>query len=121
MSAAKKNVTTWQPGQSGNPKGRPPTVKQGIVSFKQKVEHLIRSKVPGELLAEACLVQARLAASGDTEAFKTLAPYFLSKPGAEKDVETGQQIVIRIENATFKAQQDTPVIDGEIIEVKHDG
>jgi hypothetical protein len=121
MSGSKANLTTWKEGQSGNPAGRPPTTKQNILTLKQKVEHVIRSKVSQDTIVEMVEKMAKAAANGDIKAGAALLPYFLSKPGIEKEAESGQQIVIRIENATFKAQQDTPVIDATFEEEKTNG
>lgn len=111
----------WQKGVSGNPRGRPPTVRDAVIEAKHALERFIRNKVDPEKAAKAVVTMVEKAAEGDVKAAAVIFPYLLSKPtGMEEtgDKNTGG-ITIRIENATVKAQRDA-VTDGEFKEIIHE-
>jgi hypothetical protein len=115
----------WQPGQSGNPAGRPPSKRQSINALQQRLEEAVRSRLRPERVEKIVEKLCDLAEQGNVKAAQTILAYTITKPAAETD-DAGKQptgITIRIENATFKAtqqqQQSTPkVIEGEYSEFR---
>lgn len=113
----------WVAGQSGNPKGRPPTIRDEIATAKQKLEQFIRGKIDPDKAVKAVCKLVDAAAEGDVKAAAVIMPYLLSKStGIDDTVDKGAQgITIRIENATIKAQREHTPIDGEFKEIKDNG
>lgn len=113
-------------GVSGNPKGRPlATVKENIGKLQSLVETAVREKIKPDRIAAVVLRLVEAAEKGDHKAAVALLPYFLTKPTGESGSggETNQ-IIITVENATFKATKEketTPPVDGEFTEVKDNG
>jgi hypothetical protein len=110
------------PGKSGNPSGRPISKAASISDLTKTVELLARKRISPERIANIVESTARDAEGGDNKARKLIFDYFLAKPSVstEDDSDKGKGgIVIRIENATFKAQKsesNTQVIEGEYSE-----
>ena len=112
-------------GKSGNPNGRPlATTRQNIATLQSAVEHAIRRKIPTAKVIRVVEKLLESAEQGDIKAATALLPYFLTKPSAEESGgQERNQIIIKVENATFQAKKLTEQspIDGEIIEVKANG
>jgi hypothetical protein len=120
-------------GKSGNPAGRPPTLQREIVSIQQEIEYGVRKKVPLNRILKVVEQTIKDAEKGDNKARKLIFEHFIGKPKQQEEVSDKQTgIVIRIENATFKASQEetTPAIEAEYTtvsdgnlatEVKSDG
>jgi hypothetical protein len=113
------------PGMSGNPNGRPPTVRENIARLKQTIEEAVRAKIPAERVVKVIENLIKQAEKGNTKAATAILPYFLSKPDANDETGTERPtIVIKVENATFKAtkEKDThTAIEAEFTEVKQNG
>lgn len=109
---------TWLPGQSGNPNGRPKGKKNELTELKQDLEIAVRKSVPQEKVVAIVARMCEMAMEGDVKAAKLILDKFVSNAKDSEDVDAGQGgITIRIENATFKAQQESKVIDVTPIEV----
>lgn len=63
-----------------------------------------------------------MASSGDTKAAAVIIPYILSKATDAEETSTKHPggIVIRIENATVKAQREAEPIEGAFKEITHE-
>lgn len=113
------------PGVSGNPKGRPPALREQITDLQTKIEQAVRNKFPAERVIrviEKTFAEAEGTGKQATQCRKLIFEYFMRKPTeAVQNDSTGNTVVVRIENATFKATHDPAVIDGEVIEVKENG
>jgi len=127
-------ATRWKKGQSGNPAGRPPSIRAKIGLNQALMENFVRGRVPAKDVLKVVQQTFRDALSDNpkvsTPNRKLVFEFFIQKP---RDVEVADDksntVVIRIENATFKAMQgsdgaeathasDPEVIEGEVIEVK---
>jgi hypothetical protein len=110
----------WVAGQSGNPKGRPPSRRDTILEQKQLLEGYIRGKIDKDKAVKAVLAMVEQAAEGNVKAAAVIIPYIMAK--ATDSDETSHQekggITIRIENATIKAKRDETV-DGEFKEISN--
>jgi hypothetical protein len=110
---------TWVSGQSGNPSGRPKGKRNELTELKQDLEIAVRQSVATHQVVSIVNKMVDMALLGDVKAAKLILDKFLSNPKDSEDVDTGTGgIVIRIENATFKAQDESNVIDVTPIEVK---
>lgn len=120
--------TRFKPGQSGNPQGRPPSIRAKIGLNQALMEDFVRGKIPAKEVLK--VVQKTFEDCYDADPKiavpmrKLVFEFFIQKP---RDVEVAEDksnsVVIRIENATFKATQasDPEVIEGEVTEVKDNG
>lgn len=113
MNEVARNSGQWIAGQSGNPAGRPKNKKNELTELKQDLEIAVRKNVSAERVARIVSKMADMAENGDVKAAKLILDKFLSNPKDSEDVDMGTGgIVIRIENATFKAQnEESNVID----------
>lgn len=103
----------WAKGVSGNPSGRPPSRKQTITALKQTLEEYVRNAVRPERIVKILETLCDKAEAGDVKAAQTILAYTLSKPTESDDAPVSGGIVIRIENATFKAQKEQQqIIEG---------
>lgn len=111
-------------GVSGNPNGRPPGRKNQITALKQDMELAIRQHVRPEKIKKIVEKMANKAANGNVAAAKLIFDHFLSKvTDTEDTADKSGGITIRIENATFAANQSkSPKVivatEGEFTEVK---
>jgi len=86
----------WKPGQSGNPKGRPPK-KQCLTSLlKEALEKQVpkdkKKRTWGEVLTEQLLVKA---AKGDMVAQRLIWEYTEGKPKQEMEIPSDINIHVR--------------------------
>lgn len=106
-------------GVSGNPKGRPLTVRQRISEMQTTIEQIVRERIPAERIVNVVLKLVHLAEDGNAKAAMAILPYFLTKPsGEERNTGESNQIIIKVENATFKVKNEQTAVDGEFTEVK---
>lgn len=111
-------------GQSGNPAGRAVIAQHGeIQSIQQEIELAMRKQVPAEDIVKVIRATVKDAQRGDAKARKLVFEYFIGKPKAPEEVaDKSGGVVIRIENATFKAQtEEQPALEGQFTEVKDNG
>lgn len=114
----------WQPGQSGNPKGRPPGRRAQIDVLKQDLEIAVRKGLRADRVVKIIEKMADLAECGNVRAAKLILSMAVSPAGAHGEAGDNQGgITIRIENATFaaKAANTEKPIEGRVIEVKENG
>jgi hypothetical protein len=97
----------FQPGQSGNPLGRPR--KADIVELKHSMEIALREHVKPEDLRKILKTIVLKAQAGDVKAAKLILEFFISKARDTEDApDAAKQYVFQIENATFGAVQNGP-------------
>jgi hypothetical protein len=113
-------------GKSGNPGGRPPSIRAKIGLNQALMEDFVRGRVPAKDVLKVVQQTFRDAMGSGKHAVqnrKLIFEFFIQKP---RDVEVSEDksnsVVIRIENATFKATHNEPsVIEGEVTEVTDNG
>lgn len=113
-------------GQSGNPNGRPPSIRAKIGLNQALMEDFVRGKVPAKDVLKVVQQTFRDAMGTGKHAVqnrKLIFEFFIQKPrDVEVSEENSNSVVIRIENATFKATHNEPsVIEGEVTEVTDNG
>lgn len=113
-------------GKSGNPNGRPPSIRAKIGLNQALMEDFVRGRVPAKDVLKVVQAVFRDCHSSDhrvaNSARKLVFEFFIQKPRDVEAVEDkGNSVVIRIENATFKAQHEPSVIEGEVTEVTDNG
>lgn len=117
----------FKKGVSGNPNGRPPAARARIALNQALIEEYVRGRVPAKQVLQVVqetFKEAMLPGKLGLGAKKLVFEFFIQKP---RDVETiddkSNSVVIRIENATFKATHasDPQVIEGEVTEVTQNG
>ena len=112
------------PGQSGNPKGRPPGRRAQIDVLKQDLEIAVRKGLRADRVVKIIEKMADLAEEGNVRAAKLILSLAVSPAGAHGEAGDNQGgITIRIENATFAATaaKNEKPIEGRVIEVKENG
>jgi hypothetical protein len=112
-------------GVSGNPAGRPAGRKNQITALKQDMELAIRQHVRADKIKKIVEKMANKAANGNVAAAKLILDHFLSKvTDTEDTADKSGGLTIRIENATFAANQSKQshkiivATEGEFTEVK---
>lgn len=135
--AVRDNKGHFVAGQSGNPSGLPVNVevraKQKVLALKENLELAVRQ---GPLNADrVCKIinkMCDLAEKGDVKAAKLVIALAVSSAGANNSDGPAPppSIVIRVENATFKASAEVvpdvkirigKATDAEFTEVKKNG
>jgi len=111
------------PGTVNSP-GRPPKLEIGDIQLH--IEKAVRKHFPAERIIKVVEATFRDATHNDKAGLacrKLIFEYFIQKPKmAEEETHQGQSITIKIENATFKAQQeDKPPLEGTYTEVVSNG
>lgn len=127
-ASPKQLAARWKKGQSGNPRGRPPSIRAKIGLNQALMEDFVRGRVPAKDVLKVVQQTFRDAMHEDpkvsTPNRKLVFEFFIQKP---RDVEVADDksnsVTIRIENATFKAQHasEPEVVEGEYTEVKENG
>jgi 3-hydroxymyristoyl/3-hydroxydecanoyl-(acyl carrier protein) dehydratase len=97
-----------------------------IGDIQLTIEKAVRKHFPAERVIKVIEATFKDAVSSDKAGIacrKLIFEYFIQKPKtADEETHTGQSITIKIENATFKAQNEPGnVIDVESTEVKDNG
>ena len=127
MAEYKPNVTSWKPGQSGNPKGRPATGFQG---FKDRLQHWLETKTIGDIEAlvsnpkkwkklvsidamVAKRIHAACAADG-TGDFIAILDRLLGKPAQTAEVNVTHGLADRLDKAEAILLESTPVIKNTV-------
>ena len=101
MGDGRENLNMWQPGQSGNPKGRP----VGAVGIKKRIENFLSGEVENKVIEflhehgvnmgiktrEDALIAAMYVKgiSGDTKAAELLLNRLYGKTKTEIEINTG--------------------------------
>jgi len=116
----------WQPGQSGNPLGRPKGTKNHLVELQRQLEVAVREHVSAERVCKIIDKVCQMAEDGNVKAAKLILDKVISNAGNGGDEvpENGKRVVFVIQNATFAAQQkpvpvetdSAQVIEGEFTE-----
>jgi Family of unknown function (DUF5681) len=109
-------------GVSGNPAGRPAGTRSKLVVLKERLELAVREEMTAAQIGRIISKMAGMAEQGDVKAARLILDKFMSSASvSEESAEDrgNSGITIRIENATFKAQN--PIIDADFKEVKKDG
>ena len=116
LIAERDGAGKFLPGVTGNKRGRPPSRRDKIQRIQERLELAIRRHLVPEDISDVVKEMVRLAKGGDTKAAKLIMEYTIGKPGSPEaaPASESQSIVIRIENATFKAQHPEPAaIEGK--------
>jgi hypothetical protein len=113
---SKKNTNLWQPGQSGNPLGRPKGSKGRITAQKLAIEEALRDQLNMEM-PEILVKAIELAKDGDRAMIKLLVEMTMSKPQATEDADEGKERVkVTIRNLTLEQKKDAPqFIEAKVI------
>lgn len=113
-SSGERKTSKFQPGQSGNPQGRPKGTKNEITLLKQSLELRLRNKAKHQI--EAVLEKAiELALEGDRMMIKLLLELHISKVQSQEDDKGGKsQVAVVIQNLT-DAPVNQPISVKEII------
>src|SRR5262245_50591901 len=80
--------TLWQPGQSGNPLGRPKGSKGRITAQKLKIEEALRDQL-NMVMPEVLTKAIEMALEGDRAMIKLLVEMTMSKPQATEEADEG--------------------------------
>jgi len=109
----------WQPGQSGNPAGRPPGAKGKLTALKRELEIAVRDNLNPKIIRAILQRMAEQALAGDVKAAKLILDKVLTNAsdGEEENKGTGT-FVFQIKNLTLKHDSNTgdvsvgrPIID----------
>jgi hypothetical protein len=120
----KSRLTPWQPGQSGNPAGRPVGTKNRITQQKIGIEAALRDQLH-QYMPEVLGQAIEMAIGGDRAMIKLLLEMTMSKAVAVEDISEGKdkvQVTIRrlnIEQATVSPSNEPNIINVTPIEVKN--
>lgn len=105
----------WQPGQSGNPKGRPKGSKNHLSELKRELELAVRDGINPKVIRQIIESMAELAIAGDVKAAKLLLDKLVSNAGGgDEEQGTAPKIVFEIKNLTLKH----PIEDAQVITVE---
>jgi hypothetical protein len=118
---SKKSTGLWQPGQSGNPVGRPKGSRNRISAQKLAIEEALRDQLNMEM-PEILLKAIELAKDGDRAMIKLLVEMTMSKPQATEDQDAGKERVkVTIRNLTLEQKKDVPqFIEAKVINENKD-
>src|SRR3990167_4717141 len=107
-TAARKHL--WQPGQSGNPAGRPKGAKGQLAELKRNLEIAVRDNLNPEAIKDILGTMTALALAGDVKAAKLILDKVLTNAsdGEEENKGTGT-FVFQVKNLTLK-HDSGPVI-----------
>lgn len=111
---AKKPISRWKPGQSGNPAGRPKGAKNKITYMKLVLEGELRVQIRDHM-REILDIAINKAKEGDTSMIKLLLDKTLptSKASDDEDV-TKEKIQINI--GRLPDRQEGITINGETVD-----
>src|SRR3990167_3268632 len=100
-TAARKHL--WQPGQSGNPAGRPKGAKGQLAELKRNLEIAVRDNLNPEAIKDILGTMTALALAGDVKADKLILDKVLTNAsdGEEENKGTGT-FVFQVKNLTLK-------------------
>ena len=116
LSGETKNLPQgWQPGQSGNPKGRPPGIRT-IQVLKNDLELAVRGQLTASTVTKVVNKMAAMAIDGDVKAAKLILDMAISKNHVQ-DVGDRPQFHIVIENATIAAQKEAKMEHSVILDI----
>ena len=116
---SKKNTNLWQPGQSGNPLGRPKGSKGRITAQKLQIEEALRDQLNMEM-PEILLKAIEMAKDGDRAMIKLLVEMTMSKPQATEDADEGKSgVKVTIRNLTLEQKKEVPqFIEAKVIKTE---
>lgn len=101
----------WQPGQSGNPNGRPKGSKNQITLLKSSLELQLRREAEGEM-PKVLRKAIKLALAGDRMMIKLLLELHMSKQSHQDDEKGGKsQVAVVIQNLTDKPNRQPLTVD----------
>src|SRR6185312_16407745 len=103
----------WQPGQSGNPAGRPKGAKNQVTILKQTLELQLREKAKSEM-PKVLKKAIELALAGDRMMIKLLLELHMSRASHQEDESGGKsQVAVVIQNLTDPPKQSI-VVEGRL-------
>ena len=99
----KKPSSLWQPGQSGNPAGRPLGSKNHIVKLKQELEIAVRDNLDPKAIKKVLAKMVDMATEGNVGAAKLVLDKVLSNAKEAEDNENSSgNFVFQVKNLTLK-------------------
>lgn len=109
----------WQPGQSGNPNGRPKGRKNHLTELKRELEIAVRDNLNPKHIRGILDVMVAQAMSGDVKAAKLVLDKVLSNAGEGEEIqEAGNMFVFQVKNLTLKHPVDRVAADVITIEAQ---
>lgn len=99
-------------GKSGNPNGRPKRTRDELNHHKVKLDLAVRKGMSQARIERILGKVADMAEQGDLKAARLIFDSFITKAQTPEEAvhDDGQGITIRIENATFKAEDKIPTL-----------
>lgn len=113
----KTNSGLWQPGQSGNPAGRPKGRKSQITQLKQELEIAVRDNLDPKAIRGILQAMADKAMEGNVGAAKLILDKVLSNAReAEEETTSSGKFVFEVANLTLK-HPESPEDERNVINV----
>lgn len=112
---ARRPISRWKPGQSGNPAGRPKGAKNKITYMKLVLEGELRTQIKDHM-ADILAIAIDKAKEGDTSMIKLLLDKTMPTSKASDDEEVTKE-KIQINIGRLPDRENEPItINGETVD-----